>query len=206
MAVKNLLSRQTRNNWLVDAGLFTSGVLSALSGIYFLFLPVGGYQGGRNPAYGIEILFTRPTWDVLHTWSGVAMIAIATIHLSLHWSWVVNMARRLWKELRGQDGHLNARGRYNLILNITVAASFFIAAASAMYFLFFPGGRGAADPMILFSRSTWDLLHTWSGTLLITAAVLHFAIHWRWVVKVTRSSLNQALSHRSASAPEALNP
>jgi hypothetical protein len=45
------VSPQTRNNWFVDAGLFASGLLAALSGLYFLALPTGGYRGGRNTAY-----------------------------------------------------------------------------------------------------------------------------------------------------------
>ena len=66
MNVRNV-SKQTKNNWLLDAGLFISAVLAALSGIYFLYLPVAGFQGGRNPMYGITILFTRDGWDALHT-------------------------------------------------------------------------------------------------------------------------------------------
>jgi len=31
-----------------------------LSGIYFLVLPTGGYQGGRNPYYGIQVLLIAP--------------------------------------------------------------------------------------------------------------------------------------------------
>jgi hypothetical protein len=31
------------------AALIISAVAAAFSGIYFLFLPTGGYQGGRNP-------------------------------------------------------------------------------------------------------------------------------------------------------------
>jgi hypothetical protein len=198
MDQKPSLSPQTRRNWLIDAGLFASALLAALSGIYFLFLPVGGYQGGRNPAYGITLLFTRHTWDDLHTWSGVAMIAIAAIHLALHWSWVTNMARRSWKELRGQCGCMNARGRYNLILNLAVALSFLVAALSAIYFLIFPASGRTPDPLFLFSRTTWDILHTWSGVVLIASAVLHLAIHWRWIVKVTRSTLHRALPHHPA--------
>jgi len=41
------------------------------------------------------------------------------------------------------------------------------------------------DPGLLISRSSWDLVHTWSGVIMISAAVVHFAIHWRWVVNVT---------------------
>ena len=75
------ISAQNRNNWLLDATLFLGGVLAALSGIYFLFVPSGGYQGGRNPTYGVTVLFDRHTWDDLHTWGGVAMIAAAVVHL-----------------------------------------------------------------------------------------------------------------------------
>jgi hypothetical protein len=69
--------------------------------------------------------------------------------------------------------------------------------------LFVPDGRGAADPMLLFSRSTWDLIHTWAGVTLIAAAVVHFAIHWKWVTKVTRSLVVGRLSGREqSSSPE----
>jgi hypothetical protein len=70
-----------------------------------------------------------------------------------------------------------------------------------MYFLPFQSGRGSIDPLILFSRSTWDLIHTWAGVILIAAAVLHFAIHWKWVCKVTRSLFNQTAEFPVARQP-----
>lgn len=179
------VSKQTQQNWWIDAALFIGAVVSALSGIYFLFLPSGGYQGGRNPLYNIQILFARQTWDDLHTWGGVAMIIAAIVHLGIHWSWVVNMTRRAWRELTGKCGCMNARGRWNLILNTIVALSFVSTALSGVYFLFVPGGRWVADPLILFTRTTWDLIHTWAGVVLTAAAILHFVIHWKWVTKVT---------------------
>ena len=184
MSTQNV-SKQTQKNWWIDAALFLSAVAAGLSGIYYLFLPSNGYQGGRNPLYNIQILFTRQTWDVIHTWGSVAMIIAALIHLGIHWSWVVNMSRRTWRELTGKCGCMNARGRWNLILNLVVALSFLLTALSGVYFLFVPGGRWVADPLILFSRTTWDLIHTWAGVVLIAAAILHFAIHWKWVTKVT---------------------
>ena len=192
MSNTNSVSTQTRKNWLIDASLFTSAIVASISGIYFLFLPAGGYRGGRNSTYDLQILFSRQTWDDLHTWGGVVMIAVALIHLALHWSWASNMLRRTIKELRGQCGCMNARGRWNLILNAVVSLSFALAAISGVYFLFFPGGRGMVDPLLVFSRTTWDLVHTWSGVTLIAAALVHFAIHWKWVTKVTRSLLGSA--------------
>ncbi len=179
------VSTQTRNNWWVDAGLFISALIAAISGVYFLYLPKGGYEGGRNPMYGIVLLFERHTWEDLHTWAGIGMILVAIIHLVRHWSWVVNMARKMVKELTGRCGCMNARGRWNLVLNAVVALSFLLTAVSGIYFFIFPGGRGVESPTIILSSFTWDMIHTWAGIVLIATAVLHFAIHWKWVTKVT---------------------
>jgi hypothetical protein len=190
------LSKQTQKNWWINAALFISAVIAAISGIYFLYLPVGGFQGGRNPLYNVQILFSRHTWDDLHTWGGIAMILAALIHLVIHWSWVTNMAHRTWAGLTGKGSTMNSRGLWNLILNTTVAISFVLTALSGIYFLFVPGGRGAVDPMILFARYTWDLIHTWSGVTLIILAILHLAIHWKWVTKVSRKMLRLAVPSR----------
>ena len=185
---KSRVSSQTRNNWFIVLLLSVSGLLVTFSTIYFLFLPNGGYQGGRNPMYGIVILFTRTTWDLIHTWAGVVMIATAAIHIPLHWSWITNMTKRIFKIVLGQCQGMNARGQFNLIINGIIGLSGAIAAISSLYFLFFPGSQGgsALSTTLIFSRATWDVIHTWSGVIMIAAAILHFAIHWRWVLKVAR--------------------
>lgn len=184
----NPLSITTQRNWSVGLLLFFSALIASITGVYFLFLPVGGYQGGHNPFYGIRILFDRKTWDLIHTWSGMAMIAIASTHLVLHLKWVVSTARRLWKGMTNQCcSPLNPHARLNIAINTAIIASFLLTAISGMYFLFFPSGRsGIPDPGLILSRSTWDIVHTWSGIVLIAAGIFHFAIHWQWVAKVTR--------------------
>lgn len=183
--LKQSVSKQTQKSWWIDAGLLISAVIAALSGIYFLFLPKGGYQGGRNPFFDVNIIFSRDTWDDLHTWGGAIMMIAAVIHLVLHWRWVTSMVRRTWNGITGKCGGMNLRVRLNLILNTLVGISFALTALSDVYFLFVPGGRWASDPMILFNRTTWDLIHTWAGITLITTAIIHIAIHWRWVTNVT---------------------
>ena len=188
------MSKETRRNWLIDAALAVGAVVAVLTGIYFLFLPSGGYRGGRNPMVGITILFDRHSWDDLHTWGGVAMIAAAVVHFTLHWSWVANTARRMWKAMTGKGALMNRRGYFNVVIDLVVAVSFALAAVSGVYFRFVPGGRGAADPMLLFSRTTWDLIHTWAGVAMVMAAVIHFVIHWKWVVKVTKNTVRSTWS------------
>ncbi len=182
---KGTVSKQTRNNWLIDAAVFIGAVVAAITGIYFLFLPSGGYQGGRNPMYGITILFSRHTWDDLHTWFGVLMIAAVAVHFAIHWSWVKGTAKRMMKSVTGKGSRMNRHGYVNVAVDATVALSFLLAAVSGVYFMFVPGSGQAVDPLFIFTRTTWDLIHTWSGVMMIIAAVIHFAIHWNWVTKVT---------------------
>jgi len=201
------VSSQTRNNWLIDAALFLGAVVASLTGIYFLFFPVGGYQGGRNPSYGITILFQRETWDDLHTWFGILMIVAAAVHILVHWKWIVNMSRRVAQEMVGRERRLNPRSRYNVGVNALIGLSFLVAAISGVVLLFTPGGREASTAAVLFfSRTTWDLIHTWAGIVMILAATLHFAIHWGWVTKVSRkvigSTLSEVVGRKSAQSAE----
>lgn len=185
------VSMPTRLNWLIDVVVFMGGLLAGLSGIYFLYLPSGGYQGGRNPMYGIKILFERHTWSDLHLWGGVVMMAAIAIHFVIHWQWVKRMSRRSVSALLARNGSLSKGAKVNVAIDLLVATSFLLCAVSGIYFLFAPsggyqGGRSPGwDPGFLFSRTTWDLIHTWSGVVLGVGAVVHFAIHWRWVKNVT---------------------
>jgi cytochrome b subunit of formate dehydrogenase len=183
--MKARMSGKTRANWLIDAAVALGGLLAGLSGIYFLYLPSGGYRGGRNPAYGIQILFERHTWSDLHTWTGVLMIVAVAIHFAIHWDWVKRMARRMWSTLRSGESNLSKGARINLALDAVVAVSVLLCALSGVYFLFAPAGGQSQEAGLLFSRTTWDMIHTWSGVVLAGSAVVHFAIHWRWVKNVT---------------------
>ena len=88
-------------NYLVDAVIGVAFILSAISGMVFLFAGSGGYQGGRNPGFRTEMLgLSRSTWSDLHTWTSLVMIAGALIHLLLHWKWIVCMTGRLFKPAR----------------------------------------------------------------------------------------------------------
>jgi hypothetical protein len=95
------LSRGAIINVAVDLAIATSFLLCAVSGIYFLFGPSGGYQGGNNPNWDPGFLLSRTTWDLIHTWSGVVMIVAAVIHFMIHWRWVKNVTARfllsLWQ-------------------------------------------------------------------------------------------------------------
>lgn len=180
------LAPRTRWNWILDAVVFGSALIASLTGIYFLYFPVGGYQGGRNPAYNLVLLFRREVWEDLHTWGGLAMIAAVVVHFVLHWSWVRMMARRTWTSLREHRTTMTRAASNNVLIDVVVAVSFMLTAVSGLYFWLAPAGT-----LFIFDRTTWDVVHTWAGVVMVLAAVVHFAVHWRWVVNVTRRILGR---------------
>ena len=90
----------TRLNYLLDPVIALAFILSALSGIVFLFAGSGGYQRGRNPDFRMEVLgIIREVRSDLHTCISLVMIAGVVIRLVLHWNWMVSMTKRIVKEL-----------------------------------------------------------------------------------------------------------
>ena len=171
--------------------LSVSGLVSTLTGIYFLFLSPGGYQGGRNPDYGTTFLFSRGTWTDVHTWSGVVVVIVGIVHLALHWRWVAEMLKRAAAVLLGRRKPIARRVWARVLVVPAVAMPLFVVTASSLYFLFNPGGGhdglGVGETSFLFSRSTWNLLHTWGAVVFIGAVVVHIAMRWKWLARVTPS-------------------
>ena len=89
---------KAKANYAVNVIIGIGFLLSAVSGIVFLFAGSGGYQGGRNPHYMTQILLlSRDVWKDVHTWSSLVMIAGVAVHFVLHWKWLVRMTRNLFK-------------------------------------------------------------------------------------------------------------
>ena len=132
MSKRITMSRQTRTNWLIDAAVALGAALAMLSGVYFLFVPSGGYQGGRNPMYGITILFERHTWGDLHSWGGVLMIAAVAVHFAIHWGWVKMMTRRILNAMQSRGSKLSKGAIVNVAVDLAIAISFLLCARNRM--------------------------------------------------------------------------
>jgi cytochrome b subunit of formate dehydrogenase len=91
------------------------------------------------------------------------------------------------KDLRNPYASMSNRGWFSVALNALAATSFFMVAISGICLFLVAGGRSAIDPVLLVSRANWNLIHTWSGIALITLSIMHFLMHWRWAVNVTRN-------------------
>lgn len=91
---------KTRLNYMLDMVIALAFILSAVSGIAFLFMGSGGYQGGRNAHFAQAWLgLPRATWDDLHTLASLVMIAGVVVHVILHWKWIVCVTKEMFKSL-----------------------------------------------------------------------------------------------------------
>jgi len=84
-------------NYLVDALIGLAFLISAGTGVLFLFMGSGGYHGGAYSA-GVAFLgLSRWVWSDLHTWASLIMIAGVVLHLVLHWNWIVCVTRQIFR-------------------------------------------------------------------------------------------------------------
>ena len=179
------VSTTTLNRWWLFLLLSVTGIAIFFSSVYFLYFPVG-FQGGRNPDYGTIIVFGREMWDAIHLWSGIGMIIVMVIHIAVHDKWILAMTKRFFQGKTKGIKSLNGKARFNILLDVVAALSFLVVAISGVVLLFLPSGRSfeVVDGFLL-SKVTWDIIHTWSGIVMLIAAILHFYIHWKWITKVT---------------------
>jgi hypothetical protein len=181
---RSILTPKLKSNWWIDASLGISAVLAVLSSIYFLIYPVTGYQGGRNPYYNKTLIFSKATWDTFHTWAGILMILAALVHIIIHWKWIIGTISRTWEVLTKKRDGFGARLTYNIVLDVTIAVSFILCSISGVYFLF-NAESGPNATAILFTKTTWDLIHTWSGVIMTIGAMMHIVLHWSWITNIT---------------------
>ncbi|MBG0787481.1 MAG: DUF4405 domain-containing protein [Anaerolineaceae bacterium] len=181
---KSTLTPKLRQNWWLDAGLGISAILAILTSIYFLIYPNTGYQGGRNPYYNTTLIFSKQTWDLLHTWTGAIAIMVALLHVIIHWTWIKGTAVRTWQVITKKRDGFGLRLTYNILLDVTIAISFLICSLSGVYFMLNPSS-GQTATSFLFSKTTWDMLHTWSGVIFAATALLHIVLHWKWITNIT---------------------
>jgi cytochrome b subunit of formate dehydrogenase len=98
------MKKKATVNYIVDIVIAVAFIISLVTGIALLFIPQGGYMGGRNPAFQETILFlSMKAWKDLHIWSSIMMAAGVLGHLVLHWKWIVCMTKSLFTKKRGQE-------------------------------------------------------------------------------------------------------
>lgn len=111
-----------------------------------------------------------------HEWLSVVFIVPFAIHLLLHWDWLLQSFKRLFTKI-------SAKERFNLIWNylIYLMMLFVFVSGFLVSVALFP----ALDIEIQI-QDFWSKTHHDSATLIMPMLGVHLALHWSWIVKLTK--------------------
>jgi hypothetical protein len=85
----------------------------------------------------------------------------------------------------------------NYWIDVEIGVTFVASAISGLVFLL-PTSVGAE--VLGLSYTAWNQLHTWSSLAMMAGVVAHFALHWTWLVCMTKKIF--LLSPAAPSCPE----
>ena len=89
------MNKAKLNYWL-DAVIGVAFLISTVTGLAFLLMGSGGYQGGQNPNFRTALLgLSRGTWSDLHSLTGIVMVVGVLVHLVFHWTWIACMTKKV---------------------------------------------------------------------------------------------------------------
>ena len=132
------------------------------------------------------------------------MILVALLHVIIHWTWIKGTIVRTWQVITKKRDGFGLRLTYNILLDVTIAISFLICSLSGIYFMLNPSS-GQTAVNYLFDKTTWDMIHTWSGVTFAMTALLHIALHWKWITNIT-SKMNGKHSMTKSTGQALLEP
>lgn len=129
------------------------------------------------------------TGKALHEWLGIGLAIGFLTHILLHWRWIYVTSRRLFSRLARQS-------RLNYLLNIALLATFTLIIFSGIMIseeilplIGLQGVRGGI----------WKWLHGASADAAVWLVGLHIALHWRWILNVSKKVLLGWLPKRRVS-------
>ncbi|MFZ5364978.1 MAG: DUF4405 domain-containing protein [Patescibacteria group bacterium] len=83
-----------------------------------------------------------------------------------------------------------AKPKINYAVDILMTISFILTAATGIIIFFFlPGGirQGGHQEIGGVSRHSLADLHNWAGMLMIILILIHFILHWTWLISMTKN-------------------
>lgn len=82
------------------------------------------------------------------------------------------------------------KNKLNYIIDFLMTLSFVVVAISGLVIFFFlPSGvrQGGLQEFWGIEKNTWVDIHNWSGIVFVVLVLLHFVLHWRWIVCMTKN-------------------
>lgn len=126
------------------------------------------------------LVANNPAWTgiAVHEWLSIAIVVPLGLHLVINWEWTVRVAQRLFDRML----HMSA-------VNLIVDAALFVSSVAVMLSGLMvsraiAGALGlAATPSVL-----WSAVHSVSASATVGLLLVHFALHWRWIARATKTA------------------
>ena len=145
--------------------------------------------------FGALLVAYNPAWTGLavHEWLCVVAIVPLLFHVVVNWDQTVQILRRFAAIVRATPK-----------VNLVVDAALFVAAVAVMLsgLLISQAVAGAIGVTILPS-GLWMTVHSISADLTMGLLLVHFVLHWKWIVKAAGKLGRPARSARTAADPVA---
>lgn len=141
--------------------------------------------------FALVLLAANPaiTGMGLHEWLGLSLVVPALLHLVLNWDWVVST-------VTGFFGALRAKARVDLIVDAALFAALIAVSVSGVLVI-----PGLAASLGIDASGDWHAIHLVASNLTLAFTFLHFALHWQWVVRVTKRLFTPSRPSPASPAP-----
>lgn len=130
------------------------------------------------------------TGVAVHEWVSFIYLVPFMIHLLLHWDWITSVPKRFFKALTLEH-------RFNVVWDMLLYAMMIVVTLSGVLIsevalpLF--GLHMAEDPF-------WATLRHDTSNLLLPMLGIHLAMHWGWIVRMSKKVLGRNTSEAAQPA------
>jgi hypothetical protein len=125
--------------------------------------------------FGALFIAYNPAWTgvAVHEWLCVITIVPLLFHVVVNWDRTLAILRRFAERLR-------ATPKVNLVVD---AALFIVAVTVMLSGLLISQSVARAFGVSITPTRLWVSTHSWSADATILLVLVHFALHWRWIVR-----------------------
>ena len=77
-----------------------------------------------------------------------------------------------------------SKSKFLYVLDLTIAVAFVLSILSGLVFLL--GDQQGGQAILGLSRDRWRDLHIWVSVVMGSGAIIHIALHWSWLARMTK--------------------
>jgi len=125
-------------------------------------------------AFIVFVVVSAPhaTGVPLHEWISAVLFGLVIVHLVIHWEWIVEVTRRMFRRLPGET-------RVNQFMNVVI---FVMMNAAMVTGIMISKEILPTLGITLQMDRFWRALHGVTADLSVLLIGVHLALHWKWIV------------------------